>query len=193
MLDVYSRYVVSWLLSTRKCAALAHELVEQTAQCEAVPKDQLTLHADRGAPMRSKTLPERLVDLGIEASFSQPQQSNDNPYSESLFKSTQYAPDFPACLAGIEHARDVITAFFEHDNHPHRHTGIGLMTPAAVHHGDAPRITAERAQTLSGAFDRHPLRFKGCLPQPPRVPDKVYINPPRETPASSPAPTTETH
>lgn len=193
VLDVYSRYVVGWLLSTRESAALARELVEQTALREAVPKDQLTLHADRGAPMRSKTLAELLVDLGIEASFSRPQQSNDNPYSESLFKTTKYAPDFPACFAGIDHARDVITPFFEHYNHHHRHTGIGLMTPAAVHHGHAPRITAERALILAAAFDRHPHRFKGCVPQPPRVPDKVYINPPRETPAPTPSPTSETH
>ncbi len=193
VLDVYSRYVVGWLLSTRESAALARELVEQTALREAVPKDQLTLHADRGAPMRSKTLAELLVDLGIEASFSRPQQSNDNPYSESLFKTTKYVPDFPACFAGNDHARDVITPFFEHYNHHHRHTGIGLMTPAAVHHGHAPRITAERALTLIAAFDRHPHRFKGCVPQPPRVPAKVYINPPREIPASSSAPVTETH
>lgn len=193
VLDVYSRYVVGWLLSTRESAALARELVEQTALREAVPKDQLTLHADRGAPMRSKTLAELLVDLGIDASFSRPQQSNDNPYSESLFKTTKYAPDFPACFAGIDHARDVITPFFEHYNHHHRHTGIGLMTPAAVHHGHAPRITAERALTLAAAFDRHPHRFKGRVPQPPRVPDKVYINPPREILAPSSEAVTETH
>lgn len=193
VLDVYSRYVVGWMLSTRESAALARELVEQTARREAVPKDQLTLHADRGAPMRSKTLAELLVDLGIEASFSRPQQSNDNPYSESLFKTTKYAPDFPTCFTGMDHARDVLTPFFEHYNHHHRHTGIGLMTPVAVHHGDAPRITAERALTLTAAFERHPHRFKGCVPQPPRVPDKVYINPPREIPGSNSAPATETH
>ena len=194
VLDVYSRYVVGWLLSTRESAALARELVEQTAKREAVPSGQLTLHADRGAPMRSKTLAELLVDLGIEASFSRPRQSNDNPYSESLFKTTKYAPAFPACFAGMDHARDVITPFFEHYNHHHRHTGIGLMTPAAVHHGDAPRITAQRAITLTAAFERHPHRFKRRRPQPPRVPDKVYINPPmQETPSPGPLAEAETH
>jgi len=194
VLDVFSRYVVGWLLSTRESAALARELVEQTALREAVPKDQLTLHADRGSPMRSKTLAELLVDLGIEASFSRPQQSNDNPYSESLFKTTKYAPDFPACFAGIDHARDVITPFFEHYNHHHRHTGLGLMTPANVHHGHAPRITAERTVTLNAAFDRHPHRFKGRQPRPPRVPDKVYINAPRlPAAASDPLPEADTH
>lgn len=193
VLDVYSRYVVGWMLSTRESAALARELVEQTALREAVPAGQLTLHADRGAPMRSKTLAELLVDLGIEASFSRPRQSNDNPFSESLFKTTKYAPAFPACFAGMHHARDVITPFFEHYNHHHRHSGIGLMTPANVHCGDAPRITAERAVTLQSAFDRHPHRFKGRTPQPPRVPDKVYINPPQPETLPDPSSGTETH
>ncbi len=194
VLDVFSRYVVGWLLSTRESAALARELVEQTAQREAVPKHQLTLHADRGAPMRAKTLAELLVDLGIEPSFSRPHQSNDNPFSESLFKTTKYAPAFPACFAGMDHARDVLAPFFEHYNHHHRHTGIGLMTPAAVHRGDAPRITAERAKTLAAAFDLYPQRFKGRVPQPPRVPDKVYINPPQpEIHVPDPSPDIETH
>jgi putative transposase len=152
--------------STRESAALARELVEQTAPCEAVPSGQLTLHANRGASMRTETLAELLVDLGIEASFSRPRQSNDNPYSESLFKTTKYAAAFPACFAGIDHARDVITPFFEHYYHHHRHAGIGLMTPAAVHHGHAPRITAQRAVTLTAAFERHPHRFKGRLNRP---------------------------
>ncbi|MGS1012302.1 transposase [Rhodanobacter sp. UC4450_H17] len=112
VLDVYSRYVVGWLLSTRESAALARELVEQTALREAVPKDQLTLHADRGAPMRSKTLAGLLVDLGIEASFSRPQQSNDNPYSESLFKTTKYAPFCPFLVeisASDQHANYIFS------------------------------------------------------------------------------------
>lgn len=194
VLDVFSRYVVGWMLSTRESAVLARELVEQAVEREAVPAGQLTLHQDRGAPMRSKTLAELLIDLGIDASFSRPHTSNDNPYSESLFKTTKYAPDFPDCFTGIEHGRDVIAPFFEHYNHHHRHTGIGLMTPAAVHRGDAPRITAARTITLNNAFERNPLRFKGRMPQPPRVPDTVYINPPRppETAVDS-LPTTKTH
>jgi putative transposase len=178
VLDVFSRYVVGWLLSTKESAALARELVEQSALREAIPSEQLILHADRGAPMRSKTLSEKLVDLGIEPSFSRPRQSNDNPFSESFFKTTKFAPEFPDCFESMGHARDVLTPFFEHYNHHHRHTGIGLMTPAAVHRGDAPRITAARSITLSAAFERHPQRFKGTAPKPPRVPDKVYINPP---------------
>jgi len=194
VLDVFSRYIVGWLLSTRESAVLARELVEQTVAREAVAPGQLTLHQDRGAPMRSKTLAELMVDLGIDASFSRPQVSNDNPYSESLFKTAKFMPEFPECFGGIEHGREFVAPFVEHYNHHHRHTGIGLMTPAAVHRGDAPRITAARALTLNGAFDRHPLRFKGRAPQPPRVPDKVYINPPQPKEATvDPSPAADTH
>ena len=178
VLDVYSRYIVGWLISTRESAQLARELVEQTALREAVPAGQLTLHADRGAPMRSKTLAELLVDLGIDASFSRPRVSNDNPYSESLFKTAKFAPTFPECFTGIDHGRAFAEPFVAFYNHHHRHTGIGLMTPVAVHRGDALRITAERSLTLQSAFDQNPLRFKGKVPKPPHVPDIVYINPP---------------
>ena len=134
-----------------------------------------------------------ITDLGIEASFSRPRQSNDNPFSESLFKTTKCAPAFPACFAGMHHTREVITPFFEHYNHHHRRSAIGLMTPANVHCGDAPRITAERAVTLQSAFDRHQHRFKGRTPQPPRVPDKVYTNPPQPETLPDPSSGTETH
>ena len=178
VIDIFSRYVVGWMLSTRETGALARDFVEQIVLREDIPIDQLTLHADRGSPMRSRTLAEKLTDLSIEASFARPQQSNDNPFSESLFKTLKYAPVFPECFDSSDHARAVLTPFFDHYNHHHRHTGIGLMTPAAVHRGDAPRITATRALTLQEAFVLHPERFKGNLPKPPVVPDKVYINPP---------------
>ena len=178
VLDVFCRYVVGWLLSTKENAALAKTLVDEAVTRQCIPPAQLTLHADRGSPMRSKTLAELLTDLGVEPSFSRPQQSNDNPYSESLFKTTKYSPTFPKCFDSIGHAREVITPFFDHYNHHHRHTGIGLMTPAAVHSGNAARITAARALTLGDAYNLHPNRFKGKRPKPPVVPDTVYINPP---------------
>ena len=189
VVDIFSRYVVGWMLSTHETGALARDFVEQIVLREDVPIDQLTLHADRGAPMRSKTLAEKLTDLGIEASFARPQQSNDNPFSESLFKTLKYAPIFPDRFDSLVHARAVLTPFFDHYNHHHRHTGIGLMTPSAVHRGDATRITAARALTLHDAFALHPERFKGNLPKPPIVPDKVYINPP----ITHPADTQKTH
>ena len=178
VMDIFSRYIVGWTLSTRETGALARDFVETCVQRENISPEQLTLHADRGSPMRSKTLNELLVDLGIEASFSRPHQSNDNPFSESLFKTAKYSPTFPACFESREHARAVIAPFVEHYNHQHRHSGIGLMTPAAVHRGQATAITAARALTLNEAFVLHPQRFKGKPPVPPVVPDKVYINPP---------------
>ena len=178
VMDIFSRYIVGWTLSTRETGALARDFVETCAQRENISPEQLTLHADRGSPMRSKTLNELLVDLGIEASFSRPHQSNDNPFSESLFKTAKYSPAFPTCFDSREHARAVITPFVEHYNHQHRHSGIGLMTPAAVHRGQATAITTARALTLNEAFALHPQRFKGKPPMPPVVPDKVYINPP---------------
>lgn len=181
LLDIFSRKVVGWLLSTRESAALARQLVARSVQREGICRDQLTLHADRGAAMRSKSLAELLVDLGIDPSFSRPRQSNDNPYSESLFKTTKYAPGFPECFTGIPHGRAVLSPFFEHYNQDHRHSGIGLMSPNAVHNGSAKRITAERQSTLNNAFDQHRNRFKGRQPRPPVVPDKAYINPPRTT------------
>ena len=194
VLDVFSRYIVGWMLSTRETGALARTLVESCVERENIVRNQLTLHQDRGAPMRSKTLAELMVDLGVDASFSRPHTSDDNPFSESLFKTAKFAPDFPACFSGIEHGREYITAFVERYNHEHRHTGIGLMTPVAVHRGEASKITVARTATLSAAFERNPLRFKGRVPRPPLVPDKVYINPPRTKEAASPPSTaTATH
>ena len=178
VVDIFSRYVVGWMLSTRETGALARDFVEQIALREDIPADQVTLHSDRGAPMRSKTLAEKLTDLGIEASFGRPQQSNDNPFSESLFRTLKYSPTFPDRFDSMDHARVVLTSFFDHYNHRHRHSGIGLMTPAAVHHGHAGAITTARGLTLNAAFALHPQRFKGRPPQPPTVPDTVYINPP---------------
>jgi len=178
VMDVYSRYVVGWMLSARESGVLARALVEECAQREAIAPEQLTLHSDRGAPMRSKTLAEKLVDLGIEPSFWRPQVSNDNPFSESLFKTTKYSPTFPDRFQDSTHARAVLTSFFDYYQHQHRHTGIGLITPADVHRGNAPSITAARTRTLDDAFDRHPQRFKGKHPKPPQVPQTVYFNPP---------------
>lgn len=178
VVDIFSRYVVGWMLSTRETGALARDFVEQIALREDLAADQVTLHSDRGSPMRSKTLAEKLTDLGIEASFGRPQQSNDNPFSESLFKTLKYSPTFPDRFDSLDHGRAVLTPFFDHYNHRHRHSGIGLMAPVTVHRGHAAAITTARALTLNDAFALHPERFKGKPPLPPIVPDKVYINPP---------------
>ena len=178
VIDIFSRYVVGWMLSTRETGALARDFVEQIVVREGIPIDQLTLHSDRGSPMRSKTLTEKLTDMSIQVSFGRPQQSNDNPFSESLFKTLKYAPVFPDRFDCMDHARAVLTPFFHHYNHVHRHTGIGLMAPTSVHRGQDAAITTARASTLNDAFALNPERFKGKRPTPPIVPEKVYINPP---------------
>jgi putative transposase len=179
ILDVFSRYIVGWMLSTRESGALARELVEQSVLREGVAAGKLILHAGRGAPMRSKTLAEKMVELGIEPSFSRPRQSNDNPFSESCFKTIKYAPAFPDRFESIDEAREILGRFFEHYNRVHRHTGLGLMTPATVHAGQADAATEARRKVLAEAFARTPSRFKQRLPQPPLVPSQVYINRPR--------------
>lgn len=194
VIDVFTLYVVGWTLSTRESAALAWELVECSIECEAVPHGQLTLHADRGAPMRSRTLAELLVDLGIEDSFSRPRTSNDNPFSESPFKTTKYAPAFPGVFTGVEHGREVLTPFLEHYNHHDRHTGIGPMPPVALHRSQATAIAATRAAALQAAFECHPDRSKGRTPRPPCVPDTEYINPPpRPAKTLTPQPSIDPH
>ena len=176
IIDIYSRYICGWTVERSESAERAEELICETIERNGIVPE--TVHADRGTAMTSKKVSQLLLDLGVTRSHSRPKVSNDNPFSESLFKTLKYAPVFPECFDSSDHARAVLTPFFDHYNHHHRHTGIGLMTPAAVHRGDAPRITATRALTLQEAFVLHPERFKGNLPKPPVVPDKVYINPP---------------
>jgi putative transposase len=187
LLDIFSRYVVGWLVAQAENAGLASALIEQTCNKHGIACDSLTLHSDRGSPMRAKTTAELLVDLGVAASFSRPRVSNDNPFSESQFKTLKYRPDFPQCFEDIEHARAHLRPFFDWYNNVHRHSGIGFLTPAAVHFGTARTIQAQRAQVLQAAYHAHPHRFKGKLPVPPELPTVVGINlpkqltPPKET------------
>ena len=138
----------------------------------------LTLHADRGAPQRAKPVAFLLADLGITKTHSRPYTSSDNPYSESNFKTLKYRPEFPERFDDIEHARAHCRQFFHWYNHAHRHSGIGLMTPAAVHHGQAPALHAARARVLEAAFARNPERFVRKPPIPPELPTAAWINKP---------------
>ena len=138
----------------------------------------LTLHADRGAPQRAKPVAFLLADLGITRTHSRPYTSSDNPYSESNFKTLKYRPEFPARFDDIEHARAHCRAFFDWYNHAHRHSGIGLMTPSAVHHGHAPALHAARGLVLDAAYERHPERFVRRPPVPPELPTAAWINKP---------------
>ena len=179
ILDVFSRYVVGWMLAARECSELAKELIAATCDKEAITQDQLTLHADRGTSMRSKPVALLLSDLGVTKSHGRPQVSDDNPYSEAQFKTLKYQSDFPARFGSMQEARLFCQKFFAWYNHEHRHSGIGYMTPAAMHTGQAQQLYVARQGVLRRAFAQHPRRFKGRLPQPPALPTQVGINWPK--------------
>jgi putative transposase len=181
ILDIFSRYVVGWMIADHESALLARQLIEQTVKRHGVAPGSLTLHADRGASMRSKPVADLLVDLGVAKSHSRAHVSDDNPYSESQFKTMKYRPDFPARFGCIEDARAHCQAFFCWYNHGHRHSGIGFMTPHAVHFGKDTALNVIRQSTLDAAFIANPERFKGQRPIPPRLPTAAWINPPQPT------------
>ena len=184
ILDVHSRYAVAWLVAPRESARLAEELIADAVYDQHVPAGQLSLHADRGTSMTSKTVSQLLADLGVTQSHSRPHQSNDNPFSEAQFKTLKYCPSFPKRFAGIDHARRFINVFFDRYNHQHRHSGIGLHTPADVHHGRAAAIRARRQTILDAAHAAHPERFRQP-PSAPRIPEATWINRPQETPPTA--------
>jgi putative transposase len=183
VLDVFSRYVVAWTVQHRETGPIATGLIEQAAGQQQIKPRILTLHADRGGPMRSKPLAFLLADLGITKTHSRPYTSTDNPYSEANFKTLKYRPGFPSSFDDIEHARQHCRTFFDWYNHAHRHSGIGLMTPAAVHHGHADQLHGQRAGVLDAAYAAHPERFVRKPPAPPSLPTAAWINKPKEAAA----------
>ena len=187
VLDLFSRYVVAWMVAPRESADRARRLIREAFQKQAVSPGQLTLHQDRGAPMTAKTFSQLLIDLEILPSYSRPRTADDNPYSESQFKTVKYAPAYPGRFADPEQARAYCRSFFDWYNTRHRHSGLGLLTPDAVHHGRAGQLQAERQRVLEDAYARHPERFVKGLPQAPKIPDEVWINPPPTTVECAPA------
>jgi transposase InsO family protein len=186
IIDIYSRYVVGWMVAHREQDALAKRLIEETCRKQQIQKGQLTIHADRGSSMKSKSVALLLSDLGIIKSHSRPHVSNDNPFSESQFKTLKYCPSFPGQFGCIQETRAFCHSFFNWYNNEHHHCAIGLLTPAQLHYGLAERIQTERANVLMAAFESNPKRFKNRIPLPPPVPDAVWINKPKliaETPA----------
>ena len=178
ILDVFSRYVVGWTVQHRETAQLAKALIEQATAQQQITSKMLTLHADRGAPQRAKPVAFLLADLGVTKTHSRPYTSSDNPYSEAHFRTLKYRPEFPDRFDSIEHAREHCRAFFDWYNHRHRHSGIGLMTPAAVHHGQVGELHAARSRVLDAAYERHPERFVRKPPVPPELPTAAWINKP---------------
>lgn len=188
VLDIFSRYVVGWMLAARESAELAEQLIAETAEKQSITPGTLTLHADRGTSMRSKPVAALLIDLDIAKTHSRPHVSDDNPYSEAQFKTLKYRPDFPERFGSIEDARAHCQQFFRWYNNAHRHSGIGFMTPETVHYGRAVALTEQRAVTLDAAYLAHPHRFKSIAPKPPALPTAVWINPPKETVAQKNTP-----
>jgi len=176
ILDVFSRYVVGWMVAERELARLARELIAETCIKENIAPDQLIIHADRGSSMRSKSVAQLLADLGVTKSHSRPYTPNDNPYSEAQFKTMKYRPGFPDRFGSLTDVRAWARPFFHWYNHEHHHTGLGLMTPSTVHHGHAETVYAQRQQVLEAAYAAHPERFARGMPTPPKLPSAVWIN-----------------
>jgi putative transposase len=181
ILDIFSRYVVGWMLAHGESAALANRLIHETYQKQNIVPWQLTVHADRGSSMRSKCVALLLSDLGVTKTHTRPYSSNDNPFSESQFKTLKYRPEFPDRFGSIEDARVFLKEFFRWYNTEHKHSGIAFLTPETVHYGRAEEALAARQQVLSQAYERHPERFVRKQPRVPELPQKVWINPPKKT------------
>jgi putative transposase len=185
ILDIYSRYAVGWMLARAERAELSRRLINDTIAKQGVDKDQLTLHADRGSPMIAQPVAHLLADLGVTKSHSRPHVSNDNPYSESQFRTFKYRPDFPDRFGSFEDAWAHCTRFFGWYNHDHRHSGIGMHTPADVHHGRAEGIRLPRGVVLLDAYAEHPERFVRKPPAPPAIPATAWINQPQTEEATN--------
>jgi putative transposase len=178
LLDIFSRFVVGFLVAERECAELAKELILGAAVEQGIEADQLTVHADRGSAMKSKSVAQLLVDLGVDKTHSRPHVSNDNPYSESQFKTLKYCPDFPERFGSVEDARQISAELFAWYNQEHRHSGIAMLTPAMVHSGQGSARLCARQEVLVLAYEAHPERFVSGVPQVGALPEAVWINPP---------------
>ena len=180
VLDIFSRYVVGWMVAPHESSTLAERLISETCEKQEVKTGQLTIHADRGSSMRSKPVAFLLADLGVTKTHSRPHTSNDNPYSESQFKTLKYRPAFPERFGSIEDARAFCRSFFNWYNREHHHTGIGLLTPEVVHHGRAKNVIKARDEVLLAAYETQPERFVKKQPEATRLPEAVWINPPEK-------------
>jgi len=178
ILDVYSRFVVGWMVAAQENAELAEILITKTCQRENIPPEKLALHSDRGAAMRSKTVAQLLIDLHIAQSFSRPYTPNDNPYSEAQFKTLKYRPNFPDRFDTQQQARLWSQNFFDWYNYHHYHAALGLLTPAVVHFDQVRTVQTLRQKTLDRAYNNHPERFVKGKPAVTKLPKSVWINPP---------------
>ena len=178
IIDIYSRYVVGWMIADCESSALAEKLIAETCAKQGIEPGQLTIHADRGSSMRSYPVAKLLADLGITKTHTRPYCPDDNPFSEAHFKTLKYRPDYPNRFASLDEAHDWAKQFFAWYNRLHHHTGIILLTPCMVHHGHAQAVLDKRQQILQAAYDAHPERFVKGPPKAPNLPKEVWINPP---------------
>jgi putative transposase len=181
ILDIFSRNVVGWMVAGRETAELAKRLIAATCEKQAIAAGTLTIHADRGTSMTSKPVALMLADLGVTKTHSRPHVSDDNPYSESQFKTLKYRPEFPERFGSIEDARAFCQRFFPWYNHEHHHRGIALMTPDMLHYGMAAQVIEQRQNVLDQAYIRNPERFVRVRPKHPPLPTAVWITPPTTT------------
>jgi putative transposase len=188
IIDIYSRYVVGWMVATRESKSLARRLIKEACARQEIAPGQLTIHADRGSSMRSKPVALLLGDLGVTKTHSRPYQSNDNPFSEAHFKTLKYRPDFPDRFGCIEDARNFCADFFAWYNLEHRHSGLQMLTPHAVHHGQAEATLANRSSVLLAAQQTHPERFVRGQPRLHALEREVWINKPEARHAAHTAP-----
>ncbi len=179
ILDVFSRFVVGWMIAERESASLARELIAETCARQGIQPGELTVHADRGSSMTSKPVAFLLADLGVTKTHSRPHVSNDNPYSEAQFKTLKYRPDYPARFGCQQDARRWAKDFFDWYDYEHHHTALGLLTPADVHYGRAQAVIQQRQQVLQAAYQKNPERFVRGLPKPVQLTEAVWINPPK--------------
>jgi transposase InsO family protein len=186
IIDIYSRYVVGWLIAESESAELAEQLIAETCAKQGVQRAQLTIHADNGGPMIAKTVAILLADLGVAKSHSRPHVSNDNPYSEAQFKTLKYRPDYPDRFGSVADARQWARSFFTWYNDQHHHSGLGLLTPAVVHTRQAETVRQKRQAVLRQAYQAHPERFTKGLPRPAKLPEAAWINAPKPGPGAAP-------
>ena len=178
IIDIFSRYVPRWMVAPTESADLAESFIAAAVRAQDVKPGTLTIHADRGTSMTSKPVAELLADLGVGRTHSRPHVSNDNPYIEASFKTLKYCPAFPERFGSIADARAFCDQFFSYYNHEHRHSGVGLHTPASVHYGTAAEVRAKRVETLDAAYRANPGRFRHRRPSPPKLPTAAWINKP---------------
>jgi len=181
ILDIFSRYVVGWMIASHEARGLAQKLIQETVEKQNIQPGKLTIHADRGPSMKSKPVALLLSDLGVTKTHSRPHTSDDNPYSEAQFKTLKYRPDFPDRFGSLEDARAFCQDFFRWYNSEHHHSGIGLMTPEVIHYGLAQEVFKAREKVLLAAYEMHPERFVRKVPIPLALPQAAWINPPKST------------